>query len=89
MANAILGDGAVDAANVDDIKTAQLFDLMARAAYEDAEQAGKAIIAVKKVRTKNRCLAQAIEQVARLESNFTRQAKDYEKLASKYRGVNV
>jgi hypothetical protein len=62
---------------------------MAKAAYESAEQASEAVIAVKKVRTKNRCLAQALEQVSRLESNFMRQAKSYEKLASRYRGVNA
>jgi hypothetical protein len=89
MANTILGDVVIGAANVDDFKTAQFCDLMAKVAYENAEQASEAVIAVKKVRTKNRCLAQALEQVSRLESNFMRQAKDYEKLASKYRGVNA
>jgi hypothetical protein len=89
MADTILGDGAADAANVDDFRTAQLFDLMAKVAHENAEQVGEAVIAVRKVRTKNRCLAQVLEQVSRLESNFIRQAKDYEKLASKYREVNA
>jgi hypothetical protein len=89
MANMILGDLAVGAANVNDFRTAQFCDLMAKAAYENAEQTREAVIAVKKVRTKKRRLAQALEQVSRLESNFMRQAMDYEKLAAEYRRVSA